>query len=266
MESHKTNDQKPLGAAYLSAIFKTTRAFMYWARREYPVRYKKIDSTWVDSLRPTRLRSEQAFLKTREIYTLEEVRKLVDFPASTTAEKRIRAAAAFLFLSGMRIGAFLTMPIKCVDLDQWLVRQLPEMGVHTKNSKAAITYLLNIPELRLVVSEWDNFIRGSLSEDALWYTYLDPWGYLTNKTQRAEYSRVDFRRYLIGLCEKAQVAYKSPHKFRHGHAVYALKLAKTIPQVKAISQNLMHSNMGITDGIYGRLVNDDVKDFIQGLS
>jgi hypothetical protein len=36
------------------------------------------------------------------------------------------------------------------------------------------------------------------------------------------------------------LAYHYPHKFRLGHAVYALKLAKDIAALKAVSQNLMH--------------------------
>jgi len=54
-------------------------------------------------------------------------------------------------------------------------------------------------------------------------------------------------------------------KFRHGHAVYALKNAKDIPALKAVSQNLMHSNLNITDGVYGVLSSTDVKGEIQKL-
>jgi len=53
--------------------------------------------------------------------------------------------------------------------------------------------------------------------------------------------------------------YHSPHKFRHGHAVYALKNAKDVSAVKAVSQNLMHENLTITDGVYGILSESDVK-------
>jgi hypothetical protein len=37
-------------------------------------------------------------------------------------------------------------------------------------------------------------------------------------------------------------------------------------QLKAISQNVMHSSVGITDGIYGRLVADDVHETIANLT
>ena len=42
------------------------------------------------------------------------------------------------------------------------------------------------------------------------------------------------------LFEFADLPYKSPHKFRHGHAVYALQHAKTMADYKAVSMNLMH--------------------------
>jgi site-specific recombinase XerD len=64
---------------------------------------------------------------------------------------------------------------------------------------------------------------------------------------------------------KVGLPFHSPHKFRHGNAVYALKLAKDIAALKAVSQNLMHSNISITNGVYGILSKNDVKGQIVGL-
>ena len=55
----------------------------------------------------------------------------------------------------------------------------------------------------------------------------------------------------------------STHKFRHGHAVYALKNANDITTLKAISQNLMHANLSVTDGVYGILSETDVRKQIK---
>jgi hypothetical protein len=44
-----------------------------------------------------------------------------------------------------------------------------------------------------------------------------------------------------------------------------LKLAKVIAALKAVSQNLMHSNISITDGVYGILSDTDVKGQISAL-
>jgi len=48
--------------------------------------------------------------------------------------------------------------------------------------------------------------------------------------------------------------------------VYALKNAKDVSALKAVSQNLMHSNLSITDGVYGILSVTDVKEQIAMLS
>ncbi len=59
--------------------------------------------------------------------------------------------------------------------------------------------------------------------------------------------------------------YHSPHKFRHGHAVYASKNAKDVPALKAVSQNLMHKNLSVTDGVYGVLSDLDAREQIAAL-
>ena len=61
------------------------------------------------------------------------------------------------------------------------------------------------------------------------------------------------------------VNYHKPHNFRHGHAVFSLKTAKTISDLKAISLNLMHSDIKVTDSVYAVLSNLDVKDIINNL-
>ncbi|MBN2045304.1 MAG: hypothetical protein JW757_09815 [Anaerolineales bacterium] len=60
----------------------------------------------------------------------------------------------------------------------------------------------------------------------------------------------------------AKIPYRSPHKIRNGHGVYAVKQAKNIEEFKAYSQNMMHENMQITDSLYGRLSRDDIKAVI----
>ncbi len=53
--------------------------------------------------------------------------------------------------------------------------------------------------------------------------------------------------------------HQSPHKFSHGDAVHALKMAKDISALKAVSQNLMHENLSIADGVYGALSETEVR-------
>lgn len=269
VEGLKTGKGKPLSAAYLSKIFDCVKLFFGWLKQEYPSRYRGVSAHWIETLHASRGRSLQSGLQKREVYTLEEVYKLVSLPVHNLGEERNQAAVAMLFLSAMRIGAFMTLPIECVHLEQMMIQQLPEKGVKTKNSKAAQTYLLNLPQLVTVVRAWDEKVRASLPGSFYWYARLGQDGLFSlevSQAQRRELSQGSrFRTELVEMCQRAGIPYRSPHKLRHGHAVYGMKRAKTMAQLKAVSQNLMHNNMGITDGIYGRLVDDDVRNIITGL-
>jgi integrase len=61
------------------------------------------------------------------------------------------------------------------------------------------------------------------------------------------------------LFKLAGLPYKSAHKFRHGHAVYGLQHAQTMADYKAVSMNLMHEDIKITDEIYTPILSHEVQ-------
>ena len=203
--------------------------------------------------------------------TLEEVRRLLAVPAVSMVEERNRAAVALLFLSGMRLGALMTLPIECVNLETLQIAQLPSKGVATKFHKAAVTSLLNIADLLEVVREWDGRIRAALPPEGYWFALIGQQrggsGRLrTDKGGKDPLQkRPAFGKQIKKMCEAAGVPYKHPHCLRHGHAVYGVKHARTVEELKAVSQNLMHSSVSITDGLYGNLTSDDVNNVITRL-
>ena len=71
--------------------------------------------------------------------------------ASKLWEMRIRAAAVFMFLSGICVGAPVSQPLAAVDLESRSFKQWPSLGVQTKLGKHTTTNLLDVPELTLVV-------------------------------------------------------------------------------------------------------------------
>jgi hypothetical protein len=60
--------------------------------------------------------------------------------------------------------------------------------------------------------------------------------------------------------------YRSAHKSRHGHAVYGLQHAQTMADYKAVSMNLMHEDIKITDEIYAPILSNEIKDRIGRLN
>jgi integrase/recombinase XerD len=193
-------------------------------------------------LKPVRIAEDP---REHQAITFEEILMIARAPVKTNMDERVRAAAIFWFLSGIRVSAFVTLPIKAVKLDELRVDQWPMMGVHTKFGKHATTYLFNIPELLAVVRRWDKEVRAVLPEDSYWFAPCSPdTGELdpTIKTV-GKHRHHRARKDLKDWCQRVDLPYYSPHKFRHGHEVYAIKRAKDIQALKAVSQNLMHSNI-----------------------
>lgn len=248
------------GLSYSGQLQAVTAAktFFAWARMAHPRRYKSIKPLWLESLRPFGV---PGHARDHEAYEVADVLALLEVLAGDARTARIQAAAAFLFLSGARVGAFVTLPIKAIDLDALSVRQWPEMGVHTKFGKSATTHLMDIPDLLDVVRAWDRRVRAELPAEAMWYPDLAglPGQETLVPVLDANRTRAHALRYdLQALCARAGVAYLSPHKFRHGFAVHALNNSKTPADWKAVSQTLMHSDLSTTDGVYGILKDEDV--------
>lgn len=258
---------EPLAPATLKKVIQTAKRFFLWLKMTEPRDYRDLSAGWIDTLRPPR--GAQAVVE-HEFVTLEEVQQLAELQIDPTdlAMRRDRAAAVMLFLSGMRVGALSTLPIGAVDLRHRTIKQLTALGVKTKNGKSATTYLLDIPELLAIVEQWDTFIRTHLPATAMWYTPLDNhWGELTLSSNPPGSNRnVAIARRMRHLFQIAGLSHKSPHKFRHGHAVYALQHAKTMADYKAVSMNLMHEDIRVTDGIYAPLASNEVRQRITGLT
>jgi integrase len=236
------------------------RRFFQWAKVEYPFEFKKVNMSWIETLRPPRLPEQQ---HDHVFVALDEVLQLTQLPVDSNDFTLLRdqAAAALLFCSGARAGAFGSLPIQSVDLNTLQIKQWPSLGVRTKNGKSQVTYLLNIPPLIDAAKRWDALVRERLPETAMWFTPITiRWGEQILSTAAAgahRNSAVSGRLQL--LYQRAQLDYHSAHKFRHGHAVYALQHARSMADYKAISQNLMHADVRITDGIYAPLLGDEVR-------
>lgn len=267
MTSRNDGKHTPLSYSTIYKTLATTRMFFGYAQRNWWIRYHKVTDSWIDSLYPSRLSKPQPQLDDHKYYTLAEVRALAAVAVETLHEARAQAAACLLYLSGMRADTLASLPLQCVDLPNQRIFQIPAMGARTKNNKAAVTYLLDIPDLMQVVTAWDQRLRAAnFAAGALWYAPLNHDGMAIYETTHAIKERATTIRDDIALvCKKAGIPYLSTHKFRHGFIVYARSRAQNMEQVKAISQNVMHANTLITDQIYSGLTTDQVREVITNL-
>jgi site-specific recombinase XerD len=253
-----------LSAGYIKKALATARYFFTWLS-DNETGYKHIKQAFIKTLKVKRISDMP---KNKDYVTLEEIVAIASSPARSIRERRARAGLVFLYLSGTRIGAFVSLPIQAVDIPNRVVSQFPSLGVRTKNSKAAKTFLLDIPELLHVVQDWDDEVRAILPDNGFWFaplsnvTGLIDAGAVEVGEHRHSIARKNFKTWLA----QANLKYHSPHKFRHGHIHYGLDNAETIADFKAVSMNAMHANMEITDTFYSVLQDDEVKNRISGLN
>ncbi|HEY4689650.1 MAG TPA: site-specific integrase [Anaerolineae bacterium] len=258
---------KALTAVGVERGCQEARAFFEWIGRTYPRQHRAITPTWISTLQPPAMPTEPP--REHQAVTLEAVRRLmvVRSEPGDLMTMRDKAAAAFLFLSGARASAFCTLTLECVNIAGRTIKQYPTLGVRTKNRKAAVTRLLEIPDLLDVVAEWDAFVREQLPATAPWYPVIDIslGEQLLTADKPGRFRTNGLGKNIRALFEKAGLPPMSPHKFRHGHAVYGLKAAREISDLKAVSMNLMHSSIGITDSIYAVLSENDMQERIARL-
>lgn len=248
----------PLANASARRLVRSGKQFFTWLT-VMNSKFRILSRGWLQTLKLPRLPEQP---KERVYVSFDEIMAMAAAPVHTVVERRIQAAAAFLFLSGARVGAFVTLPISAIDLTENppTVKQWPALGVKTKFDKHATTCLLLIPRLIEIVQDWDCFVRTRLKPTDYWFAHLSPdSGELDSNPKVVGTTRDSkVRRDLKIWLKKCNLPYRSPHSFRHGHATYGLKNAPDMETMKAVSQNLMHSNMNTTDGTYSVLNRNDV--------
>jgi len=259
--------EKNISIASQKKIIQAAKRFFFWAKTTFPRQFRTLPIPWIEALRAPRYAQG---VEVHKFVSLEEVMRLATFQIEEydLALKRDQAAAAMLFLSGMRATAFATLPIMAVNLGEKSIKQWPELGVQTKNGKRAKTYLLPIPKLMNVVEEWDSRVRNLLDSSARWYAPIENcWGEQSLSTKAPGENRAQaLSKRLRILYKTVGLEYQSPHKFRHGNAVYGLQHARTMADYKAVSMNLMHSNIKVTDQIYAPMLPEEVGCRIAGLT
>lgn len=233
-------------------IVETARAFLRWAKLYHEKQFASLPAYWVEDLTPVRVhrRSVSKFIR------LDEVLKIIRRTPGRDdlALWRDQAMACLLFLSGARAGAAVSLPIQAVHLndDYPHIEQKTELGVHTKLSKSATTYLHHIPELLDFARSWDEFARANFPAEHPWYAPIhQQWGEQSAKViEPGRYRNTALGNRLRRLSRILGLPSRSPHQYRHGYALYGLERCKTMAEYHALSRNMMHDNISITDQIY----------------
>ena len=167
------------------------------------------------------------------------------------------------FLTGARISAIMTLPMKSFDRNNLVIYQDPAFGVKTKFSKKIVSSLIpfSYKETLNYFLQWFDYLekqKGFKPDDPIFPATKIENGsdnisyYNTGKVEpKTLKSSSSLRKIFKKRFEQAGVNYYHPHTFRHLWVKELAKLPLTEEEKKAISQSLGHENVGTTFGSYG---------------
>ncbi len=242
--------------ATLVRTLHNLKAFLEWLRGQKGYRTLPSDLPAYCSP-PRKLTAIASAAGDKHVPTAEDIRQiLAAIPASTIQQRRDRAVIAFLLLTGIRDGVLITLRLKHVDLQRRLVIQDPQ-EVATKFSKSMRTAWFPVGEdIADIVIDWVQERRYSGADgDAPLFPRLSAVGFSApGHTSRQFWKTADPVRTIIRKAtEAAGLPYFRPHAVRSTLGLMFQERAWSIEELKALSQNLGHEDLGTTLQYYGKI-------------
>lgn len=275
LEQAKTASGKPLGKSTQRAILATLREFILWLSQQdgFRSRIKPADADYFNLSR--RDEAEARAAPPRPAPSVAQAKRaLAMMPAETPRELRDKAVFALLCLTGIRVGALVSLRVKHVDLAEKSLTQNPR-EVATKFGK-----------------NFDSFFKKGFEEAETtlraWLTHLDgvelygpddplfpatalvatPHNGLTvaGFERRHWQSTEPVRKIVREAYERAGLPNYGPHAFRHMLARHAVNTSTSVAEFVANSQNLGHTDVLTTLRSYGQISRERQKELITGKS
>ena len=271
----KTKKQISISTVY--QYVRNLKDFFKWLC--YQVGYKsKICLTDVEFLRLPKEKVRLAVSQKREHYpTIEQVRKVIySIKINKEIDLRDRALLSFTLLSGMRDSAIVSLPIGCFDEETLKVNQDPKLGVKTKFSKHIKSVLFKFDDDMLCYFlGWIRYLKTEKlfgNSDPIFPKNLvqnaeDAKSFFSNSVEPKFWQSVTSMREIFKQrFEFAGVEYFPPHAFRHLAVITAVAKCKNGHEIKAVSQNFGHEDVGTTMTTYGTLTNTQMNGLISNMN
>ncbi len=259
----KIKFQQEISVSYRYDTLRHLRTFFEWLSKQKG--YKRVDQTAIDYLKLSR---EEAKIATqpRDVKTpsLEEIKAVIEnIKGKLEIEMRDRALISLIFLTGARISAIRTLPMKSFDKDKLILDQNPTFGVKTKFSKRIITPLISYlyKEALNYFLEWFDYLKEKKKFNP--ENPIFPATKIENGKENLSYyntgevepifwqSSSSPRKIIEKRFEEAGIEHYKPHALRHSFIKRFQNLPLTEEQKKAISQSLGHEDIRTTFGSYG---------------
>jgi integrase len=262
-DKRKTHSEESVSLSYCYDNLRHLKTFFEWLSKQ--AGYKKINSTDIDyfnlSKGEVRIATQP---KGKVSPTLNEIKTLIEsIQGKTEIGMRDKALISLTFLTGARISAILSLPMKSFDKENLIIHQDPTYGVKTKFSKKIVSALIpfSYKEPLNYFIEWFDYLEKQKNfqpNDPIFPATKIENGKINlgyYNTQEVEpffwKSTTSVRKIFEKRFIQAGIKYYHPHTFRHLLIKEISKLPLTEEQKKAISQNLGHEDVGTTFGSYG---------------
>lgn len=266
----------PLSLTSQYHILRHVNSFFSWLSGQ-PGYKSKVRTDDVQYLRLSKKESRIATSSKQPDYpSLAYIKELCEsIEPDSDINLRDRALIAFTALSGMRDLAIVSLPISCFNVKTLEVEQEPLKGVKTKFSKQILTRLFVFDEVLLnYVIDWYQYLVDTklykLSYPLFPRTQVeqagkDDFGFIAKGIEPEFWSDAGaMRKIFKQRANDVGLEYFSPHKFRHFAINKAYEFIETAEQMKAVSQNVGHENIGTTFG-YGYIPQKRVSEVVASM-
>ena len=185
-------------------------------------------------------------------------------------QRRDKAIFALLMLTGARDGALASLRLKHVNLFDGQIFQ-DGRDVATKASKTIDSYYMPVdPMYRETFEQWVIYLRETKlfgPEDALFpkdRTGVTDGRFANLGLSRDPYSNgAKVRAIVQGAFEFVQMPPYIPHSFRKTLVLNADKVCRSLEEMKAVSLNLGHDNLGTTADSYMPVSRERQKELLK---
>ncbi|MGI3165337.1 tyrosine-type recombinase/integrase [Pseudooceanicola sp. 200-1SW] len=275
LERTKTAKGKPLGKSTARAIMATMREFTLWLSQQdgFRSRVRASDSEYFSLSR--RDEAEARAAPARPAPSEKQAQKALELmPSGTPREMRDKAIFGLLCLTGVRVGALITLRLKHVDLDDKSVAQNPR-EVATKFGKNFDTFFAKgFPEAEAALRAWITYLENEAlygPDDPLFpATAITPnanMGFAAEGFTRRHWSSTEPVRKIVNTAfVAAKLQPFGPHAFRHMLARRVSSRNATVAELVATSQNLGHDDVLTTLRSYGQIDRARLRTLITGES
>jgi site-specific recombinase XerD len=257
-----------LSASSIVHTLSDLRAFFNWLMT---IKGRKVDLEAVARLTPSRrVAMELRTQPDKEPPTPAQIRQvLAAMDDQTMLERRDRALVAFIYLTGIRVGAVISLRCRHVDVAGRRVFQYAR-EVNTKFGKNMLTSWFPVgDDVEQIVIAWvRERVESGADPDAPLFPATPRYRLPGDKTPETEAfwkTSEPVREVFRQACRAAGIDSINPHSVRDTLMLLGLEMCATWEELKAWSQNLGHEKLDTSLVHYGNLDTNRQNALMQGL-